>query len=102
MNNGENGFKVLRLFPGNKEYLVGETVNANEALNIPIRNRLALEKSGFIEFLAEPADKLGFESVLKENKNLRAENDALIKEIEDLKSESNAEVKQNKKQKGAE
>jgi len=94
MNNGENGFKVLRRFPGSKEYIVGETVNANEALNIPIRNRLALEKSGFIEFLAEPADKLGFESVLKENEELSTKNNALNEEIKELKAKYDVLVKE--------
>jgi len=88
MNNGENGFKVLRRFPGSKEYIVGEIVNENEALNIPIRNRLALEKSGYIEFLAEPADKLGFAVALKENEELSAKNDALSEDIKSILEEN--------------
>lgn len=80
--NGEHGFKVKRRFPSSFEYDIGDIVTPQDAIKIPIRNRIALERSGMIEFLAEPADK-SLQVVIDE----QAEEIEILKaEIETLKS----------------
>lgn len=100
-NTGEFGFKVLRGFKMDKQYMPGDEITASEAKNIPIRSRIALSNTGKIEFFSEPA---WADALVERVAELEAENELMKAKIEVLEAgsegEEKAPVKRGRKPKG--